>query len=189
MRARPDRWLLMALLASAIAAGAALGYRSDSSSAAAAASDWRLGAAGRQAALADQAPAAPAAVSVDSPGPTCYREVPETGACHIQWTYLLVQLDTTANYVISMSVSIDDHKRAYLSGFFQNYVYLPSDYFGPGFKVACGAPGASGDPNLGARYDYLLLARASDGSVGRSGGSITCPANLARQFLPVILDQ
>ena len=66
---------------------------------------------------------------------------------------------TPGQYMISMTVMINDRLRAYHQGFFQNAMYVPSDMMGMGFRVPCGTPGASGVPDMGIIYSYTLRAR------------------------------
>ena len=132
---------------------------------------------------------APAAVTLSTDAPTCTLPVPNTATCYIKW-YTLSATASTGEYMITMTVSIDDQLRAYVGGFFQNSMSLPYDMFGSGFKVACGAPGAGGDPQFGASYRYLIQARATGGGpVGQNGGGVFCPADIARLWLPFIARQ
>jgi hypothetical protein len=118
--------------------------------------------------------------------PVCSRPVPNTGLCYLQWNTLSATTSTTTTYVISMTVAIDGRQRAYFAGFFQNSFTAPSSMFSPGFKVPCGAPGASGDPALGAAYTYTLDARATGGLAAAVSGLVSCPADLVFLHLPVI---
>ena len=123
---------------------------------------------------------------IDNPSAVCMNPVPNTGACYIQWSYWYVQA-SSSNYLITMTVEIDGRQRANVSGFFQNYMYLSGDMFGPGFKVVCGQPGASGEPALGLSHSYTIRARETGGLSAANYGSVYCPADEAKRFLPVIL--
>jgi hypothetical protein len=79
---------------------------------------------------------------------------------------------SASQYVISMSVSINNRARAYVSGFFQATMYAPGDLFGRGFKVACGPRRADG---LGNTYAYTLRARETGGLSSANYGSVRCP--------------
>jgi hypothetical protein len=127
----------------------------------------------------------PAISFIDSPTPRCYRPVAGSGACYIQWSYLYVTAGS-AQYVISMTVTIDDRLRAYYGGFFQTYMYVPADLAAPGYKVTCGAPGSGGLAGLGKVYSYVIRARETGGLVAANYGSIACPADVVRVLLPVI---
>ena len=94
---------------------------------------------------------------------------------------------STSQYIISMTVSIDGQLRAYHAGFFQTSMYIPGDMLRPGFKVACGWRGASGAPELGYSYDYVIRAAETGGLKAANYGRITCPADAGTAFLPVIL--
>jgi len=88
------------------------------------------------------------------------------------------------NYMVTMTVSIDDNFRARYSGFFQTSMVVPSEMMT--FQVQCGAPGSGGDPYYGAVHTYTLRARDSAGLSAANYGSVTCPADLARVYLPVV---
>jgi len=122
-------------------------------------------------------PLAPLISFIDSPSATCYLPVPHTNACYIQWQYLNVTA-STSQYIISMTLSISNEIRAYYSGFFQTTMYIPGDMQSPGFRVACGLPGASGDPVLGQSYSYKVQARETGGLKAANYGSVFCPSDV-----------
>lgn len=136
---------------------------------------------------ADGAGRAPDISFIDSPGATCYVAAKGTGACYIQWSYLYVEA-ASSQYMISMTVAIDDRMRAYHAGFFQTAIYIPGDMFDPGFRVDCGdrAPGGAGAAGFGNTYRYTLRARDTAGLTAANYGTVTCPADVARTFLPMI---
>jgi len=123
---------------------------------------------------------------IDSPSATCYRPVAETGACYIRWDYLSVTA-ASSSYIISMSVTIDNHLRAYHTGFFQTSMYIPDDMVSPGFKVTCGAPGSGGDSAWGNSYSYVIRARETSGLSAANYGTVRCPADLPKAFLPWVV--
>jgi hypothetical protein len=128
---------------------------------------------------------APTISFIDSPSATCFLPASGTGACYIQWDYLYVTA-ASGSYVISMTVAIDNRIRAYHSGFFQSWMYIPEDMTAPGYKVACGAPGSGGTAGLGKTYAYTIRARETGGLSAANYGSVTCPADVVRVFLPLI---
>ena len=113
----------------------------------------------------------PAISFIESPSATCYQPDRSRNTCYIEWNYLYVTA-STSQYIISMTVSIDNRLVAYHSGFFQTSMYIPSDMVGRGFKVACGPRGANG---LGNSYAYTLRARETGGLGAANYGSVTCP--------------
>ena len=113
----------------------------------------------------------PAISFIDSPSATCSQPDSSRNTCYIEWSYLYVAA-STSQYIISMTVSIDNRLVAYHSGFFQTYMYVPSDMVGHGFKVACGPRNASG---LGKTYAYTLRAHETGGLGAANYGSVTCP--------------
>jgi hypothetical protein len=116
-------------------------------------------------------PQQPTISFIDSPSATCTQPDSSRNTCYIEWNYLYVTA-STSQYIISMTVNIDNRLRAYHSGFFQTYMYIPADLFGHGFKVACGPRGANG---LGNAYAYTLRARETGGLGAANYGSIQCP--------------
>ena len=114
---------------------------------------------------------------IDAPAPTCYRPVEHTNVCYVEWASLAAST-VSPNYMISMTVSIDELQRAYTGGFFQTAMYLPADMFAPGFQVACGTPGESGDPKLGAAHTYVIRARDTTGGHAAAPGTVVCPADI-----------
>jgi hypothetical protein len=84
-----------------------------------------------------------------------------------------------------MTVDIDGKKRANYSGFFQTYMYVPSEMLS--FKVACGAPGASGVPGMGLIHSYTLPGRDSANLKAANYGSTIFPADTPRRvYMPML---
>lgn len=128
-------------------------------------------------------PQVSAVTTLQNPSPTCYRPVAGTGSCYIQWAYLNA-VASSSQYVISMTVTIDGRLHAYHSGFFQTSMYIPGDLYGPGFRVTCGFPSGAGD-GLGNAYSYVVRARDTSGDLATNSGTVICPADVVRLFLPV----
>ena len=131
-------------------------------------------------------PQSPNISFIESPSPMCYRQAESTGACYIQWRYLSVTAASGSN-VISMTVAIDGHVRAYHSGFFQAAMYIPGEMTAPGYRVTCGAEGSSGIEGWGRTYAYTIRARETGGLSAANYGTVTCPADTVRVFLPSTL--
>ena len=108
---------------------------------------------------------------IDSPSATCYQPDGSRNTCYIEWSYLYVTA-SASQYIISLTVSINNRLVAYHSGFFQTAMYIPSDMVGRGFKVACGPRTAIG---LGNSYAYTLRARETSGLSAANYGSVACP--------------
>jgi hypothetical protein len=112
---------------------------------------------------------------IDSPSATCYQPDPGIDACHLTWYYLAV--DAAPNYMITMTLSLNAIGAvAHTQGFFQTSMYIPYNMLGKGVKVACGAPGAGGNPQLGNAYAYTIRARDSAGLSSANYGTAYCPA-------------
>ena len=119
-------------------------------------------------------PQQPAISFIDSPTATCYQPDPAMDDCYINWYYMSVS--ASPNYMITMTITLNDvGPVAYMQGFFQTSMYAPYNMFGRGFKVACGAPGAGGNPQLGNAYAYTIRARDSAGLGSANYGTAYCP--------------
>lgn len=112
---------------------------------------------------------------IDSPTATCYQPDPAQDVCYVNWYYLAV--DANPNYMIWMQAELNAiGKVARYQGFFQTSMYAPYNMHGKGFKVACGALGAGGDPELGNAYAYTIRARDSADLGSANYGTVYCPA-------------
>ena len=110
---------------------------------------------------------------------------PEVGSntCFINWTYLYVQ--AAPSYIVTMTVEVDNKKRASFSGFFQQSMYVPTEMFS--LQVSCGALGSGGNANLGMQHTYAIRARDSANLKSANYGSVTCPAYIPKHvYLPVL---
>jgi hypothetical protein len=65
---------------------------------------------------------------------------------------------------------------ARIGGFFHTSMYVPYDMLGDGFKVACGALGDGGNPNLGQAYSWTINAIDSSNLKSANYGTVYCPA-------------
>ncbi|HZD11205.1 MAG TPA: hypothetical protein VE553_07670 [Candidatus Binatia bacterium] len=122
---------------------------------------------------------------IDNPTATCYRAIPESGACYVTWNNLQVTA-SASQYIITMTVAIDNQMVAYHAGFFQTTIYVPGAIYGPGFRVSCGLPGAGGRPDWGTMHSYTIRARETGGLKAANYGSVICPADTAHSFMPVV---
>jgi len=121
------------------------------------------------------APQQPSISFIDSPTATCYQPDPGVDACYLNWYYMSVSANP--NYMITMTLTLNDlGPVAHMQGFFQTSMYAPYNMLGRGFKVACGAPGAGGNPQLGNAYAYTIRARDSAGLGAANYGTTYCPS-------------
>ena len=126
---------------------------------------------------------APFLTTPTDPTAVCMVKKIHSGVCVMNWEYLYASADP--NYIITMTVAIDDKTRARFDGFFQTTMYVPSEMLG--FQVACGTLGSGGYPNLGMSHNFLISARDSNGSKTTSSGSVICPADdLYHVYLSVV---
>jgi hypothetical protein len=121
------------------------------------------------------APQQPNIGFIDSPTATCYQPDATQDVCLINWYYLSVS--ASPNYMITMTAKLNSIGFvANMNGFFQTSMYAPYNMFDRGFKVACGALGAGGNPSLGNAYAYTIRARDSAGLSSANYGTTYCPA-------------
>ncbi len=118
----------------------------------------------------------PAIGFIDSPNGYCYQPDQYQDACYINWNPITV--DAAPNYMIYLTVQLDGRMVAKVNGFFQTSITIPGTMNGQGFKVKCGALGASGDPEFGKAYPYTIRAKDSNGLTSANYGTATCPAYL-----------
>lgn len=118
---------------------------------------------------------APQISYIDSPSATCYQPDATEDVCWINWYYMSV--DGGTNYMICMETTINAiGKVARSHGFFQTSIYVPYNMYSKGFRVACGALGAGGDPNRGNAYAYTIRAQDSAALSTANYGTVYCPA-------------
>ncbi len=118
---------------------------------------------------------APLISFIDSPSATCFQPDSTRDECWINWYYTSV--DAGPNYMICMYTKFNaTGKATRTQGFFQTSMYVPYNMYGKGFRVACGAPGSGGDPDLGMAYAYTIRAKDSAGLGSANYGTVSCPA-------------
>lgn len=121
------------------------------------------------------APQQPNIGFIDSPSATCYQPDPGRDECYLTWYYMSVS--ASPKYMLTMTLTLNAvGPVAHTQGFFQTSMYIPYNMLGKGFKVACGALGAGGNPQLGNAYGYTIRARDSDGLSSANYGTAYCPA-------------
>jgi hypothetical protein len=120
------------------------------------------------------APNQPQIGFIDSPTAACVQPDPAKNECFINWYYLAVSADP--NYMITMTVQLNDFGFvARYQGFFQTSMYAPYNMNPQGYRVACGAPNASGIQNWGKSYAYTIRARDSSNLGSANYGTVVCP--------------
>jgi hypothetical protein len=119
---------------------------------------------------------------IDNPSATCVQPISSRNDCYITWNYLNVSA-SSSQYIISMTIAIDNQLAAYHAGFFQASMYIPGDLFGPGFKVACGPRNPL--TGLGAVHAYTIRARETGGLSAANYGSVQCPG-VYLNYLPSV---
>ena len=112
---------------------------------------------------------------IDSPSASCYKPDPAVNECYVNWYYLSV--DAYPNYMITMTVQLNNAFAATYYGFFQTSMYAPYNMRGNGIKVPCGALNSGGNKYLGAAYPYTIRARDSTNLSSANYGTVYCPAH------------
>jgi hypothetical protein len=113
---------------------------------------------------------------IDSPTAACVQPDMTKDECYINWYYMSVSA-SPANYIISMTVTLNEFGFvSYNSGFFQTSMYVPFNMNPQGYKVACGALGDGGNPQLGKAYAWTIRARETGGLRSANYGTVYCPA-------------
>jgi len=120
------------------------------------------------------APSEPTIGFIDSPSAVCFQPDAGLDECWINWYYLSVS--ASPNYMIAMTTTIQTRHVARVQGFFQTSMYVPYNMLGKGFKVACGALGSGGYPDMGSSYSYTIRARDSANLKSANYGTVYCPA-------------
>jgi hypothetical protein len=114
-----------------------------------------------------------------SSNPYCYHTSPRTNICFINWRNILVE-SSQDDRMDFLSIKIDGQTVAYAKGFFETSIEIPFDMNGKGFRVNCGKLGDGGNPELGQKYEYSLVARTTQGFETTNDGVIYCPAAVGR---------
>lgn len=109
--------------------------------------------------------------------PSCYRARELSQICYVEWSYFYVEAGAS-QYLHRLRLEIGGRVRANFQGFFQTGMYVPAEMYSPGFAVACGQPGAGGDPRLGNQHSWVVRAEETGGGIATNSGSIFCPATL-----------
>jgi len=124
---------------------------------------------------AGEAPKEPNISFIDSPSSTCYQPDPAKDECFINWYEMSVS--ASPSYMISMTVQLNSIGNvARTQGFFQTSMYVPYNMVPNGYKVACGALGAGGNPYWGNAYAWTIRARDSANLGSANYGTTYCPA-------------
>ncbi len=111
--------------------------------------------------------------------PYCYQPDPSLNQCYINIRWMQgVDNNTSAPYMLYLSISISSKVRYMGTAFFENAINYSYDMAPGGFKVPCGGPNASG---LGAAYGFAYSVVMSPLDSSRSPmmtdtASTVCPA-------------
>jgi hypothetical protein len=77
--------------------------------------------------------------------------------------------------MIELSIQLNGRYVARNQGFFQTSMTIPASMNDRGFKVACGAKGAGGDPDWGNAYPWVIRATDSAQLKSNNYGTTYCP--------------
>ena len=73
-----------------------------------------------------------------------------------------------------------------MQSFFENSAILTYLMLGPGLKVSCGGPNASGVAGFGRVYSVNLTGYTTTGSPVTDVANVTCPYYEGKTFLPAV---
>lgn len=119
----------------------------------------------------------PAAIGfIDSPNAYCFQPDQAQNVCYVNWG--TIHVDAAPNYMISLTIELDGRFVARNQGFFQTSMTIPASMHGQGYKMACGAKGAGGNPDFGNAYRYTIRARDSSDLDATNYGTVFCPPYL-----------
>jgi hypothetical protein len=113
---------------------------------------------------------------IDSPNAYCFQPDQAQNVCYVNWG--TIHVDAAPNYMISLTIELDGRLVARNNGFFQTSMTIPASMHGQGYKMACGAKGAGGDPDWGKAYSYVIRARDSANLGSANYGTVYCPPYL-----------
>lgn len=116
---------------------------------------------------------------IDSP--TVYCRKVKSNDCLINVGYASV--GAAPNHVVDMWVFVDNALVFHANGFFQTSMYVDNSFFGEGFPVKCGNPGATPPPSgvsfpvtYGSSYPVTIRARDTAGQNAANFATVVCPA-------------
>lgn len=116
--------------------------------------------------------------------PRCVQVRVDNGACSISFASASASgSDTTFQRI---TVSINNKLRVNLQGFFDTSGSLYSNMLPGGLQVACGRPGAGGDPKFGNLYVLQVQANMYSNPPAIDTASVYCPYYDGKVFLPAI---
>jgi hypothetical protein len=121
-------------------------------------------------------------VTLTLSNPSCVQPSSAAGMCYVAVRTAYAQGSDPS--FSALELSVDGKVRLRLLGFFESQGFVEDRMIRPGLRVACGLPGASGDPAYG--LSHLIAARASmaDGSFSTGSVTVRCPAFDGRRFVP-----
>jgi len=127
-----------------------------------------------------------ATLSVTMSNPACVQARANSGTCYI--IIRSVSASASDSSFTGLDITINDKVRARMQPFFETTANLVASMLGQGLMVTCGRPNASGDPNLGLRYDVAYKGYLFGSSTPAAFGSaaVYCPAYESQVYSPLI---
>ncbi len=123
-------------------------------------------------------------VTLTMSNPDCVQVIPENGMCSIQ-IHNLYAVGSDPS-LARVEVLINGKLRLEMNGFFESTAYFVDLMVPGGFKVVCGMPNASGNPNYGKIYPVTANAYMADGTTASNSINVACPAYTVKNYLPLI---
>ena len=118
--------------------------------------------------------AQPSLSFINSPTPYCFQPNPTMDECYVNWASMSVSASPASMKVMTLTIDAVGIVARY-QGFFQEAMTVTHEMNGMGFQVACGAPGAGGQAQLGASYDWIIKAEDINGVTTSNSGTLYCP--------------
>ena len=131
----------------------------------------------------DRAQAVPSSsVSIALSNPACVQVRSTSGACSIQFNYVIASgSDSTFS---RLEILVNSKLRVYMPGFFESFAYLTHSMLPGGLMVACGRSNAGGSPDYGQAYTLTANAYMADGTSATDSTTVFCPAYDGETFMP-----
>ena len=134
------------------------------------------------------APAPEGLTAITTSNPYCYQPDPRQNVCFVGFRILGNVGATNPDTLKSLTLTLDGKLVHRSLAFFEAGITATSSLHGPGFRVPCGLPGVSGDPDpqIGKVYSATIQATTVSSNTSTNSMPIGCPAYLVAEGASVI---
>ena len=134
------------------------------------------------------APAPEGLTALTTSNPYCYQPDPRQNVCFVGFRVLGSVQATNPDTMKSLTLTLDGKLVHRSLAFFEAGIFAGSSLHDPGFRVPCGLPGVSGDPDpqIGKVYSAEIQATTVSSNTSTNFVSIGCPAYLVAEGASVI---